>query len=203
MARLIIISAPSGAGKSTLVRYLLAQGLNMRFSISATSRLPRGEEKNGVEYYFLSPEEFRERINNDEFLEYEEVYPNRYYGTLKSEVDRILKEGSNVIFDVDCVGGLNIKKIYGDQALSIFIMPPSIEVLRERLEKRGTDSPKVIEGRLAKAEYEISFSPQFDKIVENDDFEKARQEAYDIICNDDYERARAEILKIVTDFIQQ
>src|SRR5690554_2303401 len=156
MARLIIISAPSGAGKSTLVRYLLAQGLNMRFSISATSRLPRGEEKNGVEYYFLSPEEFRERINNDEFLEYEEVYPNRYYGTLKSEVDRILKEGSNVIFDVDCVGGLNIKKIYGDQALSIFIMPPSIEVLRERLEKRGTDSPKVIEGRLAKAEYERS-----------------------------------------------
>lgn len=110
MARLIIISAPSGAGKSTLVRYLLAQGLNMRFSISATSRLPRGEEKNGVEYYFLSPEEFRERINNDEFLEYEEVYPNRYYGTLKSEVDRILKEGSNVIFDVDCVGGLNIKR---------------------------------------------------------------------------------------------
>src|SRR5690554_2062237 len=110
MARLIIISAPSGAGKSTLVRYLLAQGLNMRFSISATSRLPRGEEKNGVEYYFLSPEEFRERINNDEFLEYEEVYPNRYYGTLKSEVDRILKEGSNVIFDVDCVGGLNIDR---------------------------------------------------------------------------------------------
>lgn len=187
MARLIIISAPSGAGKSTLVRYLLAQGLNMRFSISATSRLPRGEEKNGVEYYFLSPEEFRERINNDEFLEYEEVYPNRYYGTLKSEVDRILKEGSNVIFDVDCVGGLNIKKIYGDQALSIFIMPPSIEVLRERLEKRGTDSPKVIEVRLAKAEYEISFSPLFDVTI----------------CNDDYERARAEILKIVTDFIQQ
>src|SRR5690606_4059782 len=187
MARLIIISAPSGAGKSTLVRYLLTQELNIRFSISATSRLPRGEEKNGVEYYFLSPEEFRERINNDEFLEYEEVYPNRYYGTLKSEVDRILKEGSNVIFDVDCVGGLNIKKIYGDQALSIFIMPTFREGLRGRLEKRGTDSPKVIEGRLAKAEYEISFSPLFDVTI----------------CNDDYERARAEILKIVTDFIQQ
>ncbi|MDD2300374.1 MAG: guanylate kinase, partial [Fermentimonas sp.] len=154
---------------------------------SATSRKPRGEEKNGVEYYFLSPEEFRERINNNEFLEYEEVYPNRYYGTLKSEVDRILEEGSNVIFDVDCIGGLNIKKIYGEQALSIFIMPPSVEVLRERLEKRGTDSPKVIEGRLAKAEYEISFAPQFDVTI----------------CNDDYERARAEILKIVSDFTQQ
>ena len=187
MARLIIISAPSGAGKSTLVRYLLTQELNIRFSISATSRKPRGEEKNGVEYYFLSPEEFRERINNNEFLEYEEVYPNRYYGTLKSEVDRILEEGSNVIFDVDCIGGLNIKKIYGEQALSIFIMPPSVEVLRERLEKRGTDSPKVIEGRLAKAEYEISFAPQFDVTI----------------CNDDYERARAEILKIVSDFTQQ
>jgi guanylate kinase len=187
MARLIIISAPSGAGKSTLVRYLLTQELNIRFSISATSRKPRGEEKNGVEYYFLSPEEFRERINNNEFLEYEEVYPNRYYGTLKSEVDRILEEGSNVIFDVDCIGGLNIKKIYGEQALSIFIMPPSVEVLRERLEKRGTDTSKVIEGRLAKAEYEISFAPQFDVTI----------------CNDDYERARAEILKIVSDFTQQ
>ena len=187
MARLIIISAPSGAGKSTLVRYLLTQELNIRFSISATSRKPRGEEKNGVEYYFLSPEEFRERINNNEFLEYEEVYPNRYYGTLKSEVDRILEKGSNVIFDVDCIGGLNIKKIYGEQALSIFIMPPSVEVLRERLEKRGTDTSKVIEGRLAKAEYEISFAPQFDVTI----------------CNDDYERARAEILKIVSDFTQQ
>ncbi|HBT84714.1 MAG: guanylate kinase [Fermentimonas sp.] len=187
MARLIIISAPSGAGKSTLVRYLLTQDLNISFSISATSRKPRGEEKNGVEYYFLSPGEFRERINNNEFLEYEEVYPDRYYGTLKSEVDRILEEGFNVIFDVDCIGGLNIKKIYGKQALSIFIMPPSIEVLRERLEKRGTDSPKVIEGRLAKAEYEISFAPQFDVTI----------------CNDDYDRARSEILKIVTDFIQQ
>ncbi len=187
MARLIIISAPSGAGKSTLVRYLLTQDLNISFSISATSRKPRGEEKNGVEYYFLSPGEFRERINNNEFLEYEEVYPDRYYGTLKSEVDRILEEGFNVIFDVDCIGGLNIKKIYGKQALSIFIMPPSIEVLRERLEKRGTDSPKVIECRLAKAEYEISFAPQFDVTI----------------CNDDYDRARSEILKIVTDFIQQ
>ena len=185
MAKLIIISAPSGAGKSTLVRYLLSQNLDIRFSISATSRKPRGEEKNGVEYYFLTPDQFRSQIENNEFLEYEEVYPDRYYGTLKSEVDRIIAEGSNVIFDVDCIGGLNIKKIYGDKALCIFIMPPSLEVLRERLEKRGTDSPKVIEGRLAKAEYEISFAPQFDVTI----------------CNDDYDRARAEILKLVTDFI--
>src|SRR5690606_23442265 len=120
-------------------------------------------------YYFLSPEEFRERINNDEFLEYEEVYPNRYYGTLKSEVDRILKEGSNVIFDVDCVGGLNIKKIYGDQALSIFIMPPSIDSLRERLENIRTDSSKVIKFPLAKAEYFITYSPLFDVKICNDD----------------------------------
>ena len=185
MAKLIIISAPSGAGKSTLIRYLLSKNLNIRFSISATSRKPRGEEKDGVEYYFLTPDQFRSQIENDEFLEYEEVYPDRFYGTLKSEVDRIIAEGSNVIFDVDCIGGLNIKEFYGDKALSIFIMPPSIEVLRERLEKRGTDSPKVSEGRLAKAEYEMSYAPQFDVTV----------------CNDDYERAREEILKLVTDFI--
>lgn len=187
MGKLIIISAPSGAGKSTLVRYLLTQELNIRFSISATSRKPRGQEKNGVEYYFLSPEEFRKRIANYEFLEYEEVYPDMYYGTLKSEVDRILNEGSNVIFDVDCVGGLNIKKIYDSKAMSIFIMPPSVEVLKERLEKRGTDSQEVIEGRLEKADFEMSFAPQFDFIV----------------CNDDYDRAREEILKLVSGFIQE
>lgn len=187
MAKLIIFSAPSGAGKSTLVRYLLEQGLNLRFSISATSRLPRGEEKNGVEYYFLKPGEFRERIANNEFLEYEEVYTDKFYGTLKSEVDRILGEGKNVVFDVDCIGGLNIKNIYGEQALSIFVMPPSVEVLRERLEKRGTDTPQVIESRLAKAEYEMSFAPRFDVVV----------------CNDDYDRAKEEVLKLVSDFIKQ
>ena len=185
MAKLIIISAPSGAGKSTLVRYLLSQNLNIRFSISATSRKPRGEEKNGVEYYFLSPDEFRDKIANEEFLEYEEVYPDKFYGTLKSEVDRINDEGNNVIFDVDCIGGLNIKKIYGEKALSIFIMPPSLEVLRERLEKRGTETSEVIERRLSKAEFEMSYASQFDTIVRNDD----------------YDRARAEILKIVTDFL--
>lgn len=187
MAKLIIFSAPSGAGKSTLVRYLLAQELNLQFSISATSRLPRGEEKNGVEYYFLSPDEFRERIGRNEFLEYEEVYKDKFYGTLKSEVDRILGEGKNVVFDVDCIGGLNIKKIYGNRALSIFVMPPSVEVLRERLEKRGTDTSQVIENRLSKAEYEMSFAPRFDVVV----------------CNDDFDRAKDEILKLVSDFIQQ
>jgi guanylate kinase len=187
MAKLIIFSAPSGAGKSTLVRYLLSQGWNIRFSISATSRLPRGEERNGVEYYFLTPDEFRERIADNEFLEYEEVYTDTFYGTLKSEVDRILAEGKNVVFDVDCVGGLSIKKIYGEQALSIFVMPPSVEVLRERLEKRGTDSPQVIENRLAKAEYEMSFAPQFDAVV----------------CNDDYDKAKTEILQLVSDFISE
>jgi len=187
MAKLIIFSAPSGAGKSTLVRYLLSQGLRIQFSVSATSRQPRGEEKDGVEYYFLTPEEFRKRIANNEFLEYEEVYTDKYYGTLKSEVDRILAEGNNVVFDVDCVGGLNIKKIYGEQALSIFVMPLSVEVLRERLEKRGTDSPQVIESRLAKAEYEMSFAPQFDVTV----------------YNDDYDRVKGEVLRLVSDFIQQ
>ena len=144
MSKLIIFSAPSGAGKSTIVRYMLAQDLNLQFSISATSRLPRGEEKNGIEYFFLTPKEFKDRIANGDFLEYEEVYPDKFYGTLKSEVDRILAEGKNVVFDIDCIGGLNVKKIYGDRALSIFVMPPSILALRERLEKRGTDAPPVI-----------------------------------------------------------
>ena len=181
MAKLIIISAPSGAGKSTLVKYLLQQQLPLQFSISATSRAPRGEEKNGVEYYFLTPEEFRQHIANGDFLEYEEVYPGKFYGTLKSEVDRILAENKNVVFDVDVKGGLNIKNIYGDRALSIFVMPPSIEELRKRLEKRGTDAPEVIEKRLSKAEYEMSFAPKFDVIVMNDDFDRAKTQVLDIV----------------------
>ena len=151
--KLIIFSAPSGSGKSTIINYLLKQDLHLRFSISATSRAPRGTEKNGVEYYFLTPEEFRSRIANGDFLEYEEVYTDKYYGKLKSEVERILNEGDNVIFDVDVVGGCNIKKFYGDRALSVFIQPPCIDDLRKRLEGRGTDSPEVIESRIAKAEY--------------------------------------------------
>lgn len=181
MSKLIIFSAPSGAGKSTIVRYMLAQDLNLQFSISATSRLPRGEEKNGVEYFFLTPQEFKNKIAEGDFLEYEEVYPDKFYGTLKSEVDRILAEGKNVVFDIDCIGGLNVKQIYGDRALSIFVMPPSVQVLRERLEKRGTDSPEIIEGRLAKAEFEMSYASRFDLIVLNDDFDRAKEEAYKAI----------------------
>ena len=155
--KLIIFSAPSGSGKSTIINYLLKQNLNLAFSISATSRPPRGEEKHGVEYFFLSPDEFRQRISNNEFLEYEEVYKDRYYGTLKAQVEKQLEAGQNVVFDVDVVGGCNIKKFYGDRALSLFIQPPCVEELRRRLIGRGTDAPEVIEHRVAKAEYELSF----------------------------------------------
>ena len=181
MGKLIIFSAPSGTGKSTIVRYLIEKDLKLQFSISATSRLPRGDEKHGVEYYFLTPDEFKQRIKNGDFLEYEEVYSDNFYGTLKSEVDRILKSGHNVVFDVDCVGGVAIKNIYGDKALSIFIMPPSVEELRNRLEKRGTDTPEVIEARLAKATHEMDFASQFDEIIMNDDFDKAKRETVSLI----------------------
>lgn len=181
--KLIIFSAPSGSGKSTIINYLLKQDLHLRFSISATSRAPRGTEQDGVEYYFLTPEEFRARIAKEEFLEYEEVYTDKYYGTLKSEVARIQDEGDNVIFDVDVVGGCNIKKYYGDRALSLFIQPPSIGHLRERLEGRKTDSPQVIESRIAKAEFELGFADKFDRIVINDDLETAQKEALEIIRN--------------------
>lgn len=181
MGKLVIFSAPSGAGKSTIVSYLLAQNLNLQFSISATSRLPRGTEQHGVEYYFHSPEEFRQKIANEEFLEYEEVYTDKFYGTLKSEVQRIIDIGANVIFDVDVVGGCNIKQYYGKQALSIFIQPPSIEELRSRLENRGTDLPEVIDARIAKAEYEITFASQFDVVIVNDNLEKAKAEALQLV----------------------
>ena len=181
MAKLIIFSAPSGSGKSTIINYLLEQTLNLAFSCSATSRPPRGTEQHGVEYFFLSPEEFRTRIANDEFLEYEEVYKDRYYGTLKSQVEAQLASGQNVVFDVDVVGGCNIKKYYGDRALSVFIQPPSVEELRKRLIGRGTDAPEVIEARVAKAEYELTFAPKFDKVIVNDDLEKAKAEALQVI----------------------
>lgn len=179
--KLIIFSAPSGSGKSTIINYLLTQHLNLAFSISATSRPPRGTEQHGVEYFFLTPEEFRCRIENNEFLEYEEVYKDRYYGTLKEQVEKQLKEGQNVVFDVDVVGGCNIKKFYGDRALSVFIQPPSVEELRKRLVGRGTDAPEVIEDRVAKAAYEMSFAPKFDKIIVNDDLETAKAEALEVI----------------------
>lgn len=177
--RLLIVSAPSGSGKSTIVNYLMKEHPEFRlaFSVSATSRPPRGEEQNGVEYYFLSPEEFREHIKAGDFLEYEEVYEDRFYGTLKSQVDEKLAAGMNVVFDVDVKGGINIKKYYGERALSIFIQPPSIKELRKRLIKRKTDGMAQIEERLAKAEYEISFAPQFDRIIINDDLDTAKQEA--------------------------
>jgi guanylate kinase len=179
--KLIIFSAPSGSGKSTIINYLMQQGLGLAFSISATSRAPRGTEQHGVEYFFLSPEEFRERIAAGEFLEYEEVYPDRFYGTLKAQVERQLEAGQHVVFDVDVVGGCNIKEYYGDRALSLFIQPPSVEELRRRLVGRATDSPEVIEQRLAKAEYELSFAPKFDVVIVNDDLETAKQEALSII----------------------
>ena len=175
--KLIIFSAPSGSGKSSIIQYLLQQELPIEFSVSATSREPRGTEQHGVDYYFFSPEEFRAHIEAENFLEYEEVYKDKLYGTLKSEVERITKTGQNVIFDVDVVGGCNIKKFYGNCALSIFIQPPSIEELRRRLEKRNTDTAEVIEKRLEKAEHEMSYSPKFDFIIINDNLEKAQEEA--------------------------
>lgn len=183
--KLIIVSAPSGSGKSTIVNWLMQEHpeLNLYFSISCTSRAPRGEEKNGVEYFFLTPEAFKEKIENDEFLEYEEVYENRFYGTLKAQVERQREAGQNVVFDVDVKGGVNIKKYYGDKALSLFIQPPSVAELRRRLEGRGTDTPEAIEQRLAKAEYELTFAPKFDRVVINDDLETAKQETFNIISD--------------------
>ena len=155
--------------------------LNMAFSISCTSRAPRGTEQNGVEYFFLTPEEFKKRIKADEFLEYEEVYTDRFYGTLKSQVEKQCDAGQNVVFDVDVKGGCNIKKHYGSKAISIFIMPPSIEELRRRLESRATDAPGVIDQRIARAEFEIGFADKFDKVVVNDNLDKAKNEALEII----------------------
>lgn len=182
---MLIVSAPSGSGKSTIVNWLMKEHPELRlyFSISCTSRAPRGEEKDGVEYFFLTPEAFKEKIANNEFLEYEEVYENRFYGTLKAQVERQREAGQNVVFDVDVKGGVNIKKHYGDEALSLFIQPPSVEELRCRLEHRGTDTPEAIEQRLAKAGYEMTFAPQFDHVIVNDDLEKAKQETLRIVSD--------------------
>lgn len=177
---LIIFSAPSGSGKSTIINWLMAEHpeLNLAFSISCTSRAPRGTEQHGVEYFFLTPNEFRRRIDRNEFLEYEEVYTDRFYGTLKSQVERQLEAGQNVVFDVDVKGGCHIKDFYGSRALSLFIQPPSIKELRNRLNKRATDASEVIEDRIARAEYELSFASRFDRIIINDDLERAKQEVY-------------------------
>lgn len=180
---MLIVSAPSGSGKSTIVQWLMKEHpeLKLYFSISCTSRAPRGAEQNGVEYFFLSPEEFKTKIQNDEFLEYEEVYEDRFYGTLKAQVERQREAGQNVVFDVDVKGGINIKKYYGDEAMSLFIQPPSVDELRKRLIGRATDTPEAIEERLAKAAYELTFAPQFDQVIVNDNLETAKEETLRIV----------------------
>ena len=175
--KLVIFSAPSGAGKTTIVKHLLSLNLNFGFSISATTRKPRGQEQNGKDYYFLSVDEFNLKISQEEFLEWEEVYPGCFYGTLKSEVDRICKNGQNILFDVDVVGGSNIKKYYKEKALAVFIQPPSIQELENRLLTRSTDCPDVIKERIAKAEHEMTYADLFDIIIINDKLEVALQEA--------------------------
>lgn len=181
--KLIIVSAPSGAGKTTIVRHLLSLPLPLSFSVSATSRSPREGEENGRDYYFMSPGEFEEKIAEGAFLEWEEVYAGTYYGTLKSEVDRIWDNGKSVLFDVDVVGGLNIKKIYGSQALAVFVQPPSVDTLRKRLQARSTESDEKIAARVAKADHEMSFAPRFDVILVNDKLEDALREAEVLVKN--------------------
>lgn len=179
--KLLIFSAPSGAGKSTIVQHLLGKGFDLEFSISATSRAPRGNEVNGKEYYFLSPLEFRQRIANNEFIEYEEVYRDCFYGTLKSEVDRISRLDKDIVFDVDVVGGVNIKAMYGPRALSIFIQSPSVEELEKRLRGRGTDALETIAQRLAKAKHELTYASKFDVVLVNDDLETCKKEAERVV----------------------
>lgn len=183
MGKLVIFSAPSGSGKTTIVRELLKRFPQFEFSISATSRLPRGKEQNGVDYYFLSNEEFRARVERDEFVEWEEVYAGTCYGTLKSEMDRIWAKGNVIVFDVDVMGGINLKRLFGENACSVFIMPPSVEELERRLRGRGTDSEEVILKRIGKAEFELSKAPEFDKVVVNDVLDVAVDETTAIIEN--------------------
>ncbi|MCR5017742.1 MAG: guanylate kinase [Bacteroidales bacterium] len=179
--KVLIFSAPSGSGKSTIVNHLLPLHPEMEFSVSATSRPPRGEEKDGVEYYFLTVEDFRARIEADEFVEYEQVYEGRFYGTLKSEVERIWAKGHVIIFDVDVKGGVSLKKYFGDSALSVFIQAPSVEELRRRLIARATDSQEAIDERVAKAAEEMTYAPQFDKILINDNLDDAFARAEEMV----------------------
>lgn len=179
----VIFSAPSGSGKSTIVHHILELHPEMEFSVSAASRSPRGSEQDGIDYYFITPEEFRQKIENNEFVEYEQVYEGRYYGTLKKEVQRIWDKGNVIIFDVDVKGGINLKKYFGNQALSVFIQAPSIDELRRRLVNRGTDSEADIEARVAKAAEEMTFADKFDYILINDELEKAFEDI-DKVVND-------------------
>lgn len=181
MGKVIIFSAPSGSGKTTIVRHLLERYPQLEFSISATSRAPRGQERDGVDYYFLSQEEFMKAVAENRFVEWEEVYKGTCYGTLRSEVERIWAKGNIIVFDVDVIGGINLKRIFGSDACSIFVMPPSVEELRRRLEGRGTDAPEVIDRRVAKAEFELTKAPEFDHIVVNDSLDEAIAETTRII----------------------
>lgn len=181
--KLLIFSAPSGSGKTTIVQHLLTKDYNLHFSVSATNRVARGKEQHGTDYYFLSTEEFKNKIEENEFLEWEEVYEGKFYGTLISEVERLRNEGKNVIFDVDVVGGCNIKEFYGDEALSVFIQPPSIDELKKRLVSRSTDTPEVIETRISKAAFELTFASKFDKIIINDKLEDALDKTEQVIAN--------------------
>ncbi len=181
--KFIIISAPSGSGKSTIIHYLLQQNLGLEFSVSATTREPRGEEKDGIDYHFVSVDEFKSMIDHNELLEYEEVYPGRYYGTPKSEIKRIACQGKTPIFDLDVLGGVHVKQIFGDQALALFIQPPSIEELRNRLIIRGTETPEKIDERVARSAWELTFASKFDVVVVNDDIENAKAETIQIILD--------------------
>lgn len=179
--KLVIISAPSGAGKTTIVNHLLRKGLNLEFSVSATTRAPRGKEKNGKEYYFISAEDFREKIKKNEFTEWQEVYKDQFYGTLKSEIERIWADKKHVIFDVDVKGGINLKNIFGNKAISVFIMPPSVKEIEKRLINRATDDRSKIKVRVEKAIEEIKLANNFDHIVINDNLERAQKEAYELV----------------------
>ncbi|MBI5219949.1 MAG: guanylate kinase [Bacteroidia bacterium] len=179
--KLIIFSAPSGAGKTTIVRHILKENFNLEFSISACSRPKRPNEKDGIDYYFIPADEFKRRIKNNEFIEWEEVYEGSFYGTLKSEIQRIAGKGHNVLFDVDVIGGINIKRMYAEKAISVFVMPPSIEALKQRLVNRHTDDAESLNTRIAKAEKEITYASQFDKIIVNDTLETAVNEAKEIV----------------------
>jgi guanylate kinase len=184
MGKCLIFSAPSGSGKTTIVHYLLGKSeLHLEFSVSATSRAPRQGEKDGVDYYYLSKEQFREKADKGDFVEWEEVYEGLFYGTLKKEIERIWEKGSHVVFDVDVKGGINLKKIFGQNALLVFVMPPSIEELEKRLRKRSTDDEAVIKKRIAKAETELAFAPQFDVQLVNDSLDKALDEAYKLVSD--------------------
>ncbi|WP_299626521.1 guanylate kinase [uncultured Tenacibaculum sp.] len=182
--KLFVFSAPSGSGKTTIVRHLLAQErFNLEFSISATSRAPRGEEKDGIDYYFISRDEFIQKIKSEEFLEWEEVYTENFYGTLKTEVERIWSEGKHVIFDIDVAGGLRIKKKFPEETLAVFVKPPSVDELKRRLKERKTESEDKINMRIAKASVELATAPQFDTIIKNYDLSTALQEAEDLVSD--------------------